>query len=495
MSFKRSISSIIIYVTDRVNSCIDSVAAKLNIHPITVTAIPLILLSYSTTGPRILFPAYFIWFFLFVLLKKDAKMILFSSMLVALWFQQGKYFMDSLYIPYYNALLYRTAVISPVFIASLLLIILAIFFATRKKDHVISISKIDALLFIMVCFSVLAALVSEYPSIAWIGTWQFISGIFFFWIVRLCAEQKFDYMRIFFELVGLFVITLSIHMVIQYVSGGPLGLVVESAEVWSRYGRPAVENYFSYRPAGIFDDPNLAASLLGIFFPFFLIFSFIKGKVISQRLALLSVISSFIGIILSQSRVVWFFSFFLSCLILIVLRHKLVKKVSLSIAMVSIVCCIAVSIVTMPRLYSLEKVFSSIGSGSYRIEQYKLASQIMSLHPLGIGAAVYPYYVIRHFDIREYRYNPAEPHSIFVQMGSELGIGTLVLFCLFVVRLLYISIQSIIQYKNMLLLSLLIGFVAAVGIGSLYPWLLQPNYGVFLWMLAGLLVYENKKTV
>ncbi len=224
------------------------------------------------------------------------------------------------------------------------------------------------------------------------------------------------------------------------------------------------------RVTSLFDNPNILAVYLILYFPFsfWAIFSpQSKGRL--RIFYTITTILSALCILLTWSRGAWL-GLFLECLLFLLLHSRKSRIAALWLPPV-----LLLSIPILPgsfrgRLYSIGDLGES--SIRYRLQTWQGTCKMLAHHPVGIGVGewawriIYPHYAVSGTK------TVMHAHNIFLQLATELGIVGLVVFLL----LIFVSLRRAIHTGNTVALCAVAGALVMGLFDHLwyYPGMLVP---------------------
>ena len=92
------------------------------------------------------------------------------------------------------------------------------------------------------------------------------------------------------------------------------------------------------------------------------------------------------------------------------------------------------------------------------------------------------------YEPKEYSYQPAEPHNIFAQIGSELGIFGLLLFSYVFFRIISRKYRDVRLGNDMLGFGIFLSCISYLGIASFFPWFLYSPLSETFWIFMGIAI-------
>jgi O-antigen ligase len=222
---------------------------------------------------------------------------------------------------------------------------------------------------------------------------------------------------------------------LQKINNGTLGIYIESFMLKEEFGIRSNENIDILRLTGSFFEPSILGTFLLVNFSLLLnSLKKLKNNK-TKKLILFTLLCSFIGIILTASRGIYllFFAYIIFELFLESKgRNIKFKKINRNL----IIIIITIITVLLPyfsnRVFDFSKIFSKLGSGTYRLQLAEQAYLLAKNNLLGVGLNLSPYsFAIQKFS-KEIIFDPAHPHNIFFQILAETGFLGLIIFSLYI---------------------------------------------------------------
>lgn len=419
---------------------------------------------------------------------RSLRNTLWISLVATIPFQQAKYFVEifesSTYpgvtTPIYYSLSY---------VDLLLLFTIYVTLRARLRLNTVRIQVVDMLLIPIAIMAAISTWTSHFPSIAAFGFLQLIKLFLFYLLSRVLLQQK-KLIKLTLEAMLLFVVFNSLLISMQKFHGGPLGLAAENLNTWSIFGRYAGETSSYYRPAGITDDPNASATILGMFIPLLVVLAY-TNAVLPSGLLWGALFSACVALIFTGSRAVWGTTAISSLMALFAVRRlfplrvpRIIRKYGLLVGALTIFACAPFILI---RILALNTALSDFGSATYRLHHFQIAFNTMKMYPFGTGLNTTPYEMSNTYPPIFYMYDPSELHNIFAQVLASLGIFGFLSYVLFIYAVVSGRLKRVNQTRASILtlaiVSLLISYLAA---GNFYPWLLSIPISGYFWVLAGL---------
>jgi O-antigen ligase len=298
------------------------------------------------------------------------------------------------------------------------------------------------------------------------------------------------------------VIVSGVLMFLQKISGGSLGVVVDT-------GLPArfsTDNRELYRPGGLFWDANLSSSML-MYFGILATFLYLKNsEIVDKKLLFTTIIASLIGIILSLSRGVWLV-LFLNFLFLVSSIEKSVQKFfkknkfNLKNSRKLLLAIIAPFIVLFSVFVRFvvdhfARLFINFNDSTAlsRIRQLEMSWHYMVEKPLGLGHNVFKFLIIHDFSPVIFFNNPASAHNLLLEILNAIGfLGLLTFIALILFFLKYFLKEQKKSKKDVELLALLLAGFNYVLVAQFYPWLYEFQITAFFWIIIGMAYAKIQK--
>jgi hypothetical protein len=420
--------------------------------------------------------------------SKSFRTTAWIALVVTVPFQQAKYF-----VSYFFSTTHQNVVTPVIYSVSytdvLLLTMLYALWRDKNTLRKYMTTPADLCLIPLLCISSISTYFSPYFTIAAFGALQFFKLVLLYLVSRIQLRHRL-LIKITLEAIVLFVLLNSFLIVLQKVHGGPLGLVAENLNTWSIFGRYAGESVSFYRPAGITDDPNASATILGMFIPFLLILAH-ESVLLSPGLIWSTLIIAAAALLFTGSRAVWgttSISSIVTVWILWKYIHPAISTFKRKLIIVAVVIGLSLSTPSIViRLQTLGSALADFGSATYRLRHARIGFDIIRSNPFGIGLNTTAYEMSIKYNPTYYMYDPSELHNIFAQVASGIGIFGLLSFTLF----LYITIvkRKIINndrrasIMRLAIVSLLVSYILA---SNFYPWLLTVSVSGYFWIIAAL---------
>lgn len=275
-------------------------------------------------------------------------------------------------------------------------------------------------------------------------------------------------LQYFYQIIAASVFFQTIIIFIEQFKGRNIGIFIESHLPGLEIGTHSAESVDLLRADGTFNEPNIAAIY---FLMNFILLSNIginiqkNNKKINYLYLLISLLS-LLAIIFTGSRSLYalsliylLFYFIKNKQKLIVILKKIWKNNLIKLVIFgSIILILPYFII---RMNSLSNVFTSTGSLSYRGELNKTILSMSYRKFLGIGLDLTPYNLAKNYktiDSLPVIFDQAPAHNILIQILSETGILSFLIFSFFI----YFSLKSGLKKKdNNYAFAALVYFIAA----------------------------------
>jgi O-antigen ligase len=222
----------------------------------------------------------------------------------------------------------------------------------------------------------------------------------------------------------------------QYVSGGNLGMFIESQAV----GKLAGENTDLFRISGTFVDPDLYGTFI-LMVALALTVALIRRQLPDwlSRIAPWLIGGCAVAIIFTANRGLYLWGVLSVLTVVAVYRRRLTgfrltRRIALWMAGVGALAIILVIPYTTERLVTLADFFSPIGSGTFRLQMVDATTRLGLDSPFGVGLLATPYYFATAFAGENLIFSVDYPHNLFFQIFAEMGIVGLVVFFAFLYR-------------------------------------------------------------
>lgn len=293
----------------------------------------------------------------------------------------------------------------------------------------------------------------------------------------------------------------SAWLILQTINKGHLNRDIEVFLNADKLSIRSTENSDLMRLPGTFFE----SSILGTFLLTnlsILLFVLLNQKVKDKKkrkVITFTIIVSFFAILLTGSRAIYLI-FLILVLVLAQAKQLLTKekikglfsfiKSNKLIIPFLIGGTIFVSPYLINRLGSSNQLFSSEGSGTYRIQLTQYALRLTEKKPLlGVGLNLSPYYLATSFPHEDYFFDPAHPHNLIVQLLAETGLIGTILFSLFIYFIFRPLLKNKFKSLNEFSLASIIFFLCA----QIYPiFINQMEIISYFFLYLGFAAYNNQ---
>lgn len=276
---------------------------------------------------------------------------------------------------------------------------------------------------------------------------------------------------------------------VQFITGGNVGILAESINIDFPYGLTASEEEVLYRVSGIATHANTFAMFLMIAIPYAYFFRHVLSKVL--------IITWSVVLFLTYSRLAWVIGFFeIIALSLMHFRVRMVTKLSLLILTVlSIMLVIIVSPLLLIRLETIPEALEENGSLGIRIKTYQEAWHQLSQFPiLGVGLNMYLKNFVEDPVTDLFKFGQVSPyqkiHNFFLEVATESGIVGFLIFLGFILGVWKSAnqiksenkkFQKIIGYTK-------IAFISYLAFVMFHPVFLTPQMRIIYLLSAIMLI-------
>lgn len=374
------------------------------------------------------------------------------------------------------------------------------FFSKKQinKKNTTNIKKIFKIALIsLVSFYILVMLGSlnhEFAYLLFFGSLVIVKYILVFSsVVLIDFNKNFEN---FYQIIASSVFFQTIIIFIEQVKGGDVGYFIENQLPGLEMGTPSAESIDLLRANGTFNEPNISAIFLLINLVVLsqhIIKVFRKNKLVAY-LYLGICLLALLAIIFTGSRSLYALSLIYVLYYSIRYWQKL-KNIAKKIwqynflRLALLISFILITPYFLNRIDSISNVFTSTGSLTYRNELNKNVLSMSYKKIFGIGLDLTPYYLAKNFksvDSLAVIFDQAPAHNILIQIITETGILSFLVFLFFV----YYSLKNGLQMENKnFALAALTYFIAA----QFHP-VFTNHYELtaFFFLYLGLSIYEKK---
>lgn len=362
----------------------------------------------------------------------------------------------------------------------------------KLKSRIVSHAFISSLLFFLfILLNLFNSARAIYPNVVFFSSLQLIKVFLVLHLPHLLKNDFLYLKKHFVQLITSLALFESGWGILQFLKGGPLGKDIESQLKNFHFGIFSSENPDLLRVTGTFFEANMYAAFLLILITY-LLYSLLSHKHSSRQLVLVvsALIFLLIAIVASGSRGTYGLFFILAGTLLWRFRqhtaskflyHKAKKHRQLIIIGLMVIGVLFSSYLSS-RLYSLTDVLKPGGSLTYRYQMIQYALRMGSLHPLGIGLSLSPFYYATAFIGENFVFDTTYPHNLLIQIYAETGVIGFLIFSLFIYFSLFKKTMTAYGFAALALFLCL----------QLYPiFLNHPEVSTFLFVLLGLHLYSN----
>jgi len=352
---------------------------------------------------------------------------------------------------------------------------------TLNKIKKFYASKSQLIFLFFIFFTIFSGLLSKFPLVSLLSSLQLVKMLIIM-VIPLFLSEKPSLKKIW-EIIGAVVLFQIILIILQKTNNGPLGIYIESVLPKEEFGIRSNENIDVLRSTGSFFEPSILGTFLLMQYVF-LKNILNKIKINKEKIFIqLSILITITGIFFTASRgiyLVFIALTFLQEAVFIKNKTKNIYKINNKNLILYILPILIAYPYLLNRFSDFPRLFSSFGSGTYRIQMYEKAFLLAKNNIMGVGLNLSPYsYAIQKFS-NEIIFDPAHPHNIFFQILAETGFIGLMIFAYFIFQAIKEIPNS---YKNPFFFSI-ICFLASA---QLYPiFINQPEIISYLFLYIGL---------
>lgn len=270
--------------------------------------------------------------------------------------------------------------------------------------------------------------------------------------------------------------------VLQFITGGTVGILAESVSIEYPYGLTAVEEEQLFRVSGTAGHANMFAVSLIALVPY--LFSF--------RSTVVQVIKIVWGLVLfaTFSRLAWVvagFEFIFLSVAQIDIRHIINKRSGLIISLLFSILIFS-SPYFLLRIETIPEAFDEYGSLGIRLKSYQEAWNQIVQHPFsGVGPNMFLTFAAEDpvTDIwRLGRLTPANKiHNLFLEIFTETGFVGMFIFISFI-----ITAWRSANYKHKVAILTKVGFISYLIFTLFHPMFLIPQMRVLFLLSAIMLI-------
>ncbi len=343
---------------------------------------------------------------------------------------------------------------------------------------------------------VVTTIVRAFTSIFWeviiLSAIQLIKMAIIFYLPLITKLKKGQYIHIF-AIILASIIFQSTWVVLQKINQGPLGKDIEVFLPGIERGIYSSEDSSIFRSTGTFFEP----SILGTFLLMQLVI--LTQALLQERISALKRPLFYLGLAMGVMALIFTGSRAVYALLLAMMLilgyqyrfkvrsfiHTKKRGFSMKQGIASVVICVLLIPYLFARLSSIPNLFSTYGSGTYRLQMATYSLRLATTNILGVGLNLSPYYLATAFNQEKFIFDPTYPHNIFFQLMAETGFVGCALFAIF---LFLCFRRSTNIAKNPFALAPLVFVLAA----QFYPiFLNHPEISSFLFLYLGLKLHDQ----
>ena len=449
------------------------------------------------------------WYLLILVLFIGGSWLINNNLMLAFWhcyltilpFQRSRQFMaaeiavemtDRLFVKHYDYFVRFSDLLLGVF--AYLLIREK---RTYKKNELISPTAFKfekVLLLLLIVFAGVSVGLSTFFGFALFNLLLFC-GILFHYVLAQSVTNNYKFWQITWIGISLHVGMMLLLMFIQFYRGSQLGIELEHKDSYNPFGATAIEENSLFRAAGYFHDPNAAATWLLSLSPLALWFVWQLTRK-KELVYLLSLITG-TGVVVTGSRVAWlvlmvnvvymflrFYKYWLS-------EFRYLKKYYRLLGVFLLLLILTTSFVAK-RVWSTTHTLQEGGGVDYRKNQIMVSVVILKAQPFGLGLGMLQFEVWSSSLQEKYTTDITQPHNVFAEIGSGLGVFGLLLFCLLIYLLFRRAIGDFLRLNNFFSLVILLALFNYFFMANFYPYLLRSPLAEFFWLFSGI-IFSTKK--
>lgn len=314
-----------------------------------------------------------------------------------------------------------------------------------EKLVICNFDLLYTLFFLMVCISTIFSLNVDNSIM---GFLQIIRGALIYFLFRYLPLKRLIYLLPY--ILCSILLFQSMLGILQYYKKGPVGLIFEIGKYSAPSGVLQTEGLYSFfRPTGTFTEPNLYALVLNMLIPLALLFIIKeKNNKTKKNFFFISFLLGSSAILLSFSRMGWFL--YLVNMAALYLFHKktrayintmrtrMFQKIGRKIVFaLSLFIIMVISYIVFPRLENIViSVTDTWGSFNARLFLISESIKIISFYPFtGVGLFNFVPILVKITDILPEELYLSSVHNIYLLIASEMGLGTLIAFVLYICTL------------------------------------------------------------
>lgn len=428
-------------------------------------------------------------YFLLIILLFATLYLLTRNLLNSLWIT---------FLPVF--LFYRAVYFSEYFVAfsdPLLLLLLLVLWLRRKtvRPSVSWSNNLGIITLVMITITILGLLSSWYSKFSDISFFYLLQLVKFF-VVYLISKTMFanrSVTKVTIEILLIFALFNSTLIVLQNINRGPLGLPVESHNLFIPYGRYADEIPSLYRPGGISTSPNEMSSVLGMMIPVLFSLGLTKNTY-HKHLVWLCLFLSIAAVFYTAARAVWI----VVALSLPFVFSAIGKSGAIEIPSfvrkywkaVVVVMGLLFSPLLIQRVLSAGELLKAGGGGIYRLRHFVIAADIMNNFPLGVGMNVFQYAMTERFNADYFFHDSTPAHNVFAEVGADFGALGIPLF----VILYYCIVKEVlpsVYRKRPISIGVFWGIIIFLALSQVHPWLFERSASSLFWVLGGYVEHND----
>jgi len=351
---------------------------------------------------------------------------------------------------------------------------------------------VTATMILIAILGIISSWFSKMPEVSYFYLLQLIKFFVVFLISpTLIGDKKIA--KATLEIIFLFVLFNSLLIGLQKANGGPLGLPIESPNLFAKYGRFADESPGLYRPGGITTGPNEMATAIGLTLPMLVALGITKNK-FNRRFIWICLGASAAALMFTAARAVWILMLIILPIIYLRIRKTTGYSLPVPVAKYGRTALIIVGILFLPmfiqRILSVQDLIKPGGGAIYRIHHLIAAAELMKSHPVGVGMNVFQYAIVEEFDPEYIFYDSTPAHNILAEIGADFGAVGIPLFLL----LFYFMVKSstaTAKIKNPISIGAVGCLIVYIMLLQVHPWLFERSASSLFWLMAGVYVKSN----
>lgn len=261
------------------------------------------------------------------------------------------------------------------------------------------------------------------------------------------------------------------------------------------------------RAYGTFPHPNVLAAflLLGLFGSYYCFLKVLnrEKKFWLELLSITAIFLIILGLILTFSRTAWFLGMVLTLFFIFYLfRQKDFRQRNFYFSAFLFFTFLILFLALSQLIFARAQISLNEPAVSQRISYNELGWYLVKNHPLGVGLGNQVIYSVKNgiyqlFGMsRVWQWQPI--HNIYLLIGSETGVLGLIVFLVFIAKLLIKNIKPFlnkISEMNYASLAVLMMFLSLLGLGLFdhFLWTLQPGR-LMLWLVSGIMLGTSPRS-